>query len=250
MGDLNAKVGGEQDPLQEIVGKHGLGERNDRGDLWVDWCAMHEQVIMNTWFQHNPCHLYTWKSPGDGVRNQIDYIPMNKRFRNAITHGKVYPGADCGSGHVPIVATMKVKLMTLKRKKEDVKLQLDLLTTDNEYSREYSQKDSERMACINAIDDIEERYQHFRETLKESAQQVLPEVERTARQKWMTAPIQQKMEQRRLAKGNVALYNMLDRDIRQDCRTAKETLLSEQCQVIEQLDAHTKVTSCIHRSNW
>ena len=69
MGDLNAKVGGEQDPLQEIVGKHGLGERNDRGDLWVDWCATNEQVIMNTWFRHHQRHLYTWKSPGDGVRN-------------------------------------------------------------------------------------------------------------------------------------------------------------------------------------
>ena len=79
------------------------------------------------------------------------------------------------------------------------------------------------MAGINAIDDIEARYQHFRETLTESAQQVLPEEERTARQKWMTAPILQKMEQRRLAKGNVALYNLLDREIRQDCRTAKET---------------------------
>ena len=135
MGDLNAKVGGEQDPLQEIVGKHGLGERNDRGDMWVDKCATHEQVIMNTWFQHHQRHLYTWNSPGDGVRNQIDYITMNKRFRNAITQVKGYPGADCGSDHVPVVATMKVKLRTLKRKKEDVKLQLDLLTSDNEYSR-------------------------------------------------------------------------------------------------------------------
>ena len=26
-----------------------------------------------------------------------------------------YPGADCGSDHVPIVATIKVKLRTLKR---------------------------------------------------------------------------------------------------------------------------------------
>ena len=51
MGDLNVKVGGEQYPLQEIVGTtHGLGERNDRGDLWVDWCATHEQVIMTMWF--------------------------------------------------------------------------------------------------------------------------------------------------------------------------------------------------------
>ena len=56
----------------------------------------------------------------------------------------------------------------------------------------------------------------------------------------MTAPILQKMEQRRLAKGNVAIYNFLDREIRQDCRTAKETMLTEQCQVIEQLDAAHK----------
>ena len=72
------------------------------------------------------------------------------------------------------------------------------------------------MAGIYAIYDIEARYQHFRETLTESAQQVLPEVERTARQKWMTAPILLKMEQRRLAKGNVALYNLLASEIRQD----------------------------------
>ena len=88
MGDLNVKVGGEQDPLQEIVGKHGLGERNYRGDLWVDWYATHAQVIMNTWLQHHQRHLYTRMSPGDGVRNQIDYITMNKRFRNAITQVK------------------------------------------------------------------------------------------------------------------------------------------------------------------
>ena len=56
---------------------------------------------------------------------------MNKRFRNAITQVNGYPGADCGSDHVPIVATMKVKLRTLKRKKADVKLQLDLQTADN-----------------------------------------------------------------------------------------------------------------------
>ena len=99
---------------------------------------------------------------------------------------------------------------------------------------------SERMAGINAIDDIEARYQHFRETLTESALQVLPEVERTARQEWITAPILQKMEPRRLAKGIIALYNLLDREIRQDCRTAKKTMLTEQCQVIELLDAAHK----------
>ena len=135
---------------------------------------------MNMWFQHHQrhSHLYTWESPGDGVRNQIDYITMNKRFRDAITQVKGYLGADCGRDHVPIAATMKVKFRTLKRKKADVKLQLDLLTSDNEYSRDYSyQRFSERMTGISAIDDIDTRYQHFRETLTGYAQQILPEVE-------------------------------------------------------------------------
>ena len=38
MGDLNAKIGTEQDPLREVVGRYGLGSRNERGDMWVDWC--------------------------------------------------------------------------------------------------------------------------------------------------------------------------------------------------------------------
>ena len=59
MGDLNAKVGTEQDPQKVVVGKHGLGESNERGDLCVDWCTTHEQVIMNTWFQHEKRNLYT-----------------------------------------------------------------------------------------------------------------------------------------------------------------------------------------------
>ena len=53
----------------------------------------------------------------------------------------------------------------------------------------------------------------------------------------MTAQILQKMDQRRLAKGNDALYNLLSREIRQECKAAKENMLSAQCDVIEQLDA-------------
>ena len=63
----------------------------------------------------------------------------------------------------------------------------------------------------------------------------------------MTAPILQKMKQRRLAKGNAALYNLLDREIRQDCRTANETMLTEQCEVIEQLDAAHKSNLMLSR---
>jgi endonuclease/exonuclease/phosphatase family metal-dependent hydrolase len=62
-------------------------------------------------------------SPGDRVRNQIDFITINKRFRNSIKNVKTYPGADCGEGcdHVPVVAEMKVKV---KITKKDLKIRL------------------------------------------------------------------------------------------------------------------------------
>ena len=119
MGDLNAKIGKEQDPLNVTVGPHGLGERNERGDLWTEWCSTHDQVILNTWFQHHQKHPYTWKSPGDGTSNQIDYITINERFRNSVTQ-------DCGSDHNKIMATVRVKLRKLMRNNSQPKLQTDL----------------------------------------------------------------------------------------------------------------------------
>ena len=41
MGDLNAKVGTEQDPQKVVIRLHGLGERNERGDLCVDGSKRH-----------------------------------------------------------------------------------------------------------------------------------------------------------------------------------------------------------------
>jgi len=237
MGDLNAKVGKEQDPLRVIVGPHGLGERNERGDLWTEWCTTHDQVIMNTWFQHHQRHLYTWKSPGDGVRNQIDYITINKRFRNAVTQVKSYPGADCGSDHNPIVATLRVKLRKLQKQKSQPKLQTDLLRSKNEYRQKFRQGISKGLQEIQRIDDMETRYTAFSKLLTETTEQVVPVETRVAKQRWMTEDILEKMEERRLLKHSDTLYRQLDAEIHKDCREAKERLLSEQCELIERLDA-------------
>ena len=72
IGDLYAKLGTEQDPQKVVVGQHGLGERNERGDLWVDWCTTHKQVIMNTWFQHEKRRTYT--------RGNVRVIPPEIRL--------------------------------------------------------------------------------------------------------------------------------------------------------------------------
>ena len=61
----------------------------------------------------------------------------------------------------------------------------------------------------------------------------------------MTAPILQKMNQRRLAKGDDDLYNLLHKEIKQAYIEAKEARLNEQYQLIEQLNAAHK-TNFMH----
>ena len=63
------QVGNEQD--SKMIGKYGLGLRNERGEKWVQWCTEHSQVITNTCFDEHPRRLWTWKSPGGDTKNQI-----------------------------------------------------------------------------------------------------------------------------------------------------------------------------------
>lgn len=85
------------------IGPWGLGERNDRGELLSMFAEEQQLVVANTFFQLPPRRIYTWSSPADRedaiVRNQIDYILINSRYRNAFSSVKTYPGADIQSDH-------------------------------------------------------------------------------------------------------------------------------------------------------
>jgi hypothetical protein len=48
-----------------IGGPYGLGRRNQRGQMLIDFCERNGLVITNTWFKKPKRRLYTWKSPGD-----------------------------------------------------------------------------------------------------------------------------------------------------------------------------------------
>ena len=75
MGDMNAKIGHGTD--ESAVGPHGLGQRNERGDKFAEWCEQHDQV--NTWYKKHPRHLWTWRNPAGTAKNQIDYITIRKQ---------------------------------------------------------------------------------------------------------------------------------------------------------------------------
>lgn len=53
--------------FENISGKYGLGQRNEAGYQFFEFCQEKKLVIMNTWFQHSPTRLY---NHGSFIRNQ------------------------------------------------------------------------------------------------------------------------------------------------------------------------------------
>ncbi|KAK3733300.1 hypothetical protein RRG08_037093 [Elysia crispata] len=111
--DFNAKVGkGRRD---DIIGEYRLGENNERGDRLFEWAKMNEMIIGNTWFEHHPRRLWTWLSNDDETKNQIDYILIDKRFRNGMINIKTLPRADCNSDHNLLMSKIKIKLKSTSK---------------------------------------------------------------------------------------------------------------------------------------
>ena len=61
MGDWNSLVGEES--YRNIVGPHGLGRRNHRGQMLSNFCERNGLIVTNTWFRKPKRRLYTWVDP-------------------------------------------------------------------------------------------------------------------------------------------------------------------------------------------
>ena len=75
----------------------------------------------NTWFQQKDTARHSWISPNKKTKNQIDYILIDKRFRNGVRNCKVRQDAECGSDHNPVIATVRIKLKRVQTKKAAAK---------------------------------------------------------------------------------------------------------------------------------
>ena len=114
-GDLNAKVGQDNECLEHVMGRHGLGERNENGQLLVDFFASHDLVISGTIFPHKNCHKVTWVSPDHKTENQIDHVAIGRKWRRSLHDVRNKRGADIGSDHHLVVAKFKMKIQACKR---------------------------------------------------------------------------------------------------------------------------------------
>ena len=142
---------------------------------------------------------------------------------------KTYPGADCNSDHNPVVAKIRQKKKKkITKSNREQQLDVELLRKNAELREKYSLEVRNKYAVLEeqqSIDDeqsIHEEWQTIKETLVETATEVIPTNKNRAKQKWMTEEILLLMDKRRKNKKNQTEYNRINSIIKQKCIEEKE----------------------------
>nr|XP_037868970.1 uncharacterized protein LOC119628928 [Bombyx mori] len=238
LGDWNAKVGSTLDDnhIRSTVGKFGLGIRNERGEKLIEFCIERNLSIMNTYFQHHPRRLYTWRSPGDRYRNQIDYIILDGRWRSSVSNVKTFPGAEGGSDHNLLVANFSLRLKAPRRQPPKPN---SLDPSEQPIFREALEailKDSPTHIHANADTQWKHLKGHINDALDQIAKKKKPEPKKKC---WISDHSWELIQRRKdlktsgLQDGAKVKYSELSRAIRVSCRLDKNHFVEGICRDIE-----------------
>lgn len=67
-----------------VMGRHGLGDRNENGERLTDLCALNNLSIGGSVFPHKDIHKATWVSPDHTTKYQIDHFCISKKFKRSM----------------------------------------------------------------------------------------------------------------------------------------------------------------------
>lgn len=239
MGDWNAVVGEGREDGE--VGEFGLGVRNERGQMLVDFCKRMKMVVTNTWFKHEKRRRYTWKRPGDTGRFQLDYILVKHRYRNSVKNSRAYPGADANSDHNLVVAKIELKLKKIPRRAKVKRWCLSNLQSKKVQFQTVVEKE---LAEGSGRHDgkIDSQWTRLKDAIKGGAAKVFGfQSERVAKKPWVSEEMIEKMNERRKWKGSRTeegrkKYLRLNNELRRETDKAREEWWDDRCDELEEYD--------------
>ena len=104
LGDFNARVGSAVEPQssglwRDVHGGFGIGERNDAGMELLDFSLRNNLTICNTHFRKRMIHLATWRHPRSQRWHCIDYVLVRVSQMQYVVDTHVIRGAECSTDH-------------------------------------------------------------------------------------------------------------------------------------------------------
>jgi hypothetical protein len=240
MGDWNAIVGEERDGNE--IGQYGLGVRNERGQIMVDFCKRMNLIVSNTWYKQPNRRRYTWKKPGDTGRFQLDYILVKQRFRNSVKSAKSYPGADMDSDHNLVLAKVQIKLKKIKRTMQRKKWMLQGLEKKAKSFQDKMSEWAKTQDRMNNSRNINEDWKEFSTAVIENAEAIIGyRGAKRAKKPWITEEMIRKMDDRRKWKAvnsddGRKNYSRLNNELRRVTDKAREEWWKKECEELEKLN--------------
>jgi hypothetical protein len=253
MGDANGKVGCDNQNHRRTLGKEGLGTMNENGERLVDLCEEYDLVIGGTLFKHKEIHKYTWVSPNNRDKNQIDHFIINGRYRRSLADVRAMRGADAGTDHNLVVGKVKLRLSrhkarnscnrtaynTARLKQKEIHKQFTLeLKNRFEALEEETQIDGSE-------DNTHRDWEAFSTAYNEAAVKVLGKKEREHKE-WISAETWKTIDERKKIKNekNSAhserireikqqQYSEMDREVKRKVRADKREKINELAQEAE-----------------
>ena len=108
MGDSNARVGRDYSTGVSVLGKHGIGNDNNNGNILLSVCSEHKLRITNTQFQLPNKLKTTWSNARSGHWHLIDYIITKQSDAPDYRVTRVMLGAECWTDHRLLIVGVKL----------------------------------------------------------------------------------------------------------------------------------------------
>ena len=236
MGDFNGKVGGIDEP--GVVGPHSNVARgyNARGERLVNFCKQNDLFITNTCFQHR--RKYTWISPGDRVKNTIDYILTRKNMRFTITDSCTVAHPDISDHRL---VRCKVKLENF------VKCKKPVVTPRFDVAKLKSPGFTEQFAtCVTEnledSDNVQGIMDNIENALKTASITVLGKKNSNINEHWITQETKDAVAQKRSIRLNSGVksieYKLAKSTVKKLCKIDKEKAIERDHAKMAQLSSN------------
>ena len=183
-------------PICRGYNKYGPGNRHNADERLIKFCVANDLFVTNTFCSQPKRGRYTWISPDEQYRHQIDYILCSKRWRSAVHGTKTLRGADCGRDYQLLISKIQIKL-----KKKNNNFQAPARFNVEERTTEFAVEVYTKFAGL--VHDKRypaELWEDVRDFVEEAANKHIQKRQFPKRAKWLSKETINVAKERRIAK--------------------------------------------------
>ncbi|XP_060881722.1 craniofacial development protein 2-like [Metopolophium dirhodum] len=247
LGDFNAKIGQEVE-YRPTIGKESLHRTsNDNGTRLVNFATTRNMIISSTTFPHKDIHKETWVSPSGQIKNQIDHVAVDRRFKKCVMDVRSMRGSSAMSDHFIVRAKIKLRLSVEWRKKNVSIKRFNIEDKKNqEINRQYKNKLKETLSLTensnNVDNNVDNLWNEIENSIKTVATEVLGFEERERGKKWFDEQCKKANNERDIARikmlkdpseENKRVLSTRQRETKQLFRKKKRACENSRLEIIE-----------------